>query len=484
MSIGKYLVFCLIAASTATSALAQGVGGSVAKMMGKSVTASKLLQQNVSNPLLQETILKNYFSSLEEFRHALRANPAWALSPAAASSREQLQAMGLSLPALPPASADVAAKEKYLQALSDILYRETEALGQIIQANPIPAMRTPHLKTVVEAAKTNGERPLLKPFTVPAPDTFFAAGDPDFSMQVSGVGQVRITPFIPSEDRGSSLYIDPVEYGFFCSHILAGPQQALDQIAKNDRLPQKQKELMLSVMKNTFSLLDFNFVRKYIIEFKHLPLVETPANTEMEKLYQTQGYAAAQEKRLLQKLKSAGRWTPQDYEAFISWSVYLDPQQAQLLLKAITYLEPDAALLVLAHPLESGLVKKIEGQITHLQNNRDLIWPNGIVLPKMPLLQTPQNMQAAWEKELTEYLDILQTRLSKLTQERDFLQRTHQRLLVNMVGVFGNEAENAAINTSMVLEISAHLARLDPLIEQIQKRIYQIDTELEGMERF
>ena len=57
MSIGKYLVFCLVAASTATSALAQGVGGSAAKMIEKSVTASKLLQQNSSAAFLRETYL-------------------------------------------------------------------------------------------------------------------------------------------------------------------------------------------------------------------------------------------------------------------------------------------------------------------------------------------------------------------------------------------------------------------------------------------
>ena len=483
MAVGKYLVFYFIAVFTATSALAQGAGKAVAKTIEKSVTASKLLQQNASTPALSEYILKNYFSSLEEFRHALRTNPAWALSPAADFSREQLKAMGLSLPALPAASADAAVKEKYLQELSDILYRETQALGQIVNATTIPAIRPAHFQTVAAAAaKTHEQRPLLKPFTVPNPEAFFAAGSPDLSLQVAGVGQVRITPFIPSQDRSSPLYINPVEYGFFCSHILAGPQQALDQIARNDRLTKQQRDLLFSVMKNASSLLDFNFVRKYIVEFKHIPLIETPANTEMEALYQTQGYAAEQEKRLIQKLKSVGRWTAEDYEAFISWSVYLEPQQAQLLLKAVTYLEPDAALLVLSHPLQSGIVKQIDEQITFLQNNHQQVWPNGIVLTKIPLPQNHKQMQQAWKQELTEYVSILEKRLSKLIQERDFLQRTLRRVSIQAVGIAGNKAESAAAQTAMQLEISAHLARLNRLIEQIQERLYSINKELEAME--
>ena len=124
--------------------------------------------------------------------------------------------------------------------------------------------------------------------------------------------------------------------------------------------------------------------------------------------YMFPAYAGA----MYTELTKGEKWTEQQANAFFDLSVFLPENNGKDVISALTYLEPNAAFYLLAHPQENPLTHQLRAEI---QAARKTATASDEILPKAPL----KTKTGVWSSQrrlfaLSNYYEVLQRRFSDI----------------------------------------------------------------------
>lgn len=449
---------------------------SLSQLLKSSFTAPRTVLENGALSAAQKKLLTAHFSALEETRRNLFQNPGWVLSEQFNPTARRLQQLNLPLPPKPPAGASTAEKEQYLQQLNRILYRESKTLGKILNRTPrqaLPKRRLMHRPPQQPQTQLLSQENWEKLLTAHNPNLLW--GTPNWD-------QVRIRPLHFSARPADPAYIDDEVW----EEIVAGihfPKYAFyDLVLQHPKLSPAQKQTILCAAEEAAALLTYEFVQVYMTVFGSLPQIEDMQAALPPAANGLETYAKNVQKNLILKLEKQGTWNEQEFEMFSQSSVYLEPKKAKAVLGAVTYLEPQAALWLLEHPLENPLSRAIMQQTRRARDRQDRLWPEGIIFPKLDTHINFKRMMYSRQQALKAYLDILWKRLQLVMDKQEIVQQADQLLKETPLPA-GSSADEKSENLAIQIFITAKQVRLQKTMQEISLRIQQIDEELRSLQR-
>ena len=467
------ICICLLAAFPSC---AQGNAKPLAELLKMSFTAPKNIGGVLSAGQLRS--LQYRFHALEETRRALYQNPGWAQSPQFSEVNRSLRQMGLPLPKQPGAAASRQEKETFRQNLDDLLYRESQVLGQIIQKKPRP--KTPAkllvpsleklLKNQLASAKKEGEMFLQK--------------SPVFSWGTPHYDEIRVQPWAIGQNPKDPRYISPGIMHRISQHAQLPMQDFFAAILQEEQLSPRQKQTLISAIYQASDLLTYPFVQIYTSVFKTIPSLSFDAAVVPgDETRALQQYAIALQKVLLTKLQQKGFWSEADFEAFAEASVYLPPQKARTVLGAVTYLEPSSARWLLDTPLEDPASQKILAQIELYRQKKDAIWPDGEIRPKFSAGINFARLRQMRLKALQARAALLQERYEKLVSHFMLISETCLNSLKSIES--GKDLSQQFLDDalSQYISLSSSKTRTQHLIELTYHQMQLLQKELGKCQR-
>ena len=474
-SLFKICIFssCLFAAA---SAAAQVPVKNLPQLAKASFTASKIIQGPVLSAS-QRKLLQVNFNALEEARRALYQNSGWVLSSNFQKTAKQLGQLGLSMPPAPKPTASAQEKENYRKEIATILYRESSALGKILDIKPRP-------QTPQDALSWNREQFFRsQALSRHAWAKVLQQKSPVLKWGTPNWDEVRVLPLPLSENPKSALYIPSETLQKMTEKAEQSLSELYDSILQEKTLSFFQKQTLITAINDANSLLTYDFVRLYMCTFGQIPVVVYDAGLRTPKPQDSlHRYAVELQQRLIDKLEQSGAWTPEDFELFVQSSVYLPPQQAQAVLGAVTYLEPRAASWLLTHPVDDPTSQKLIAKINWLRSQKDLIWPDGKILPKMHLGKHFDQLKYERARALHAQWTVLYNRLKKLLDKQEQIVEAAKRLK-EAPAAPNSSPEQVVLDASSRIRVYAQKARLQRVIDETQNTMQQIRQELSDLWR-
>ena len=163
-------------------------------------------------------------------------------------------------------------------------------------------------------------------------------------------------------------------------------------------------------------------------------------------------------------------------QCFFDLNVFLPENNRRDILAALTYLEPDAALYLLAHPGKNTITQQLRGEVQAARSQATI---NNGVLSKARL-QTKTGVFNSHRRlvALTDYYEILNRRLAAITKR--FVTRKYQLQQAQHQPLPADPVKRME-KLSYRLYCQLDMQHLQELSSQIDARIKQIQTELMGL---
>ena len=257
--------------------------------------------------------------------------------------------------------------------------------------------------------------------------------------------------------------------------------QLLDAILYDpDILPATKTEMMMTVA-NASQGLSFYFVQEYMGTFREIPqLLLDPEGTPFQTDNAALDYAERVQIALVKKLQQKGFWTGEDFEHFSEVSAFFPTDRANLILGAVTYLEPSAALYLLEHPQDLAGVKKITQTVQATRAEKDALWPNGTMTYKIPFALIAEQLKKNRLTVLETQHERLEKLLGKLMAREDFLDVRAPYLLKQAEKkVSPADTEHQLWQAATQASFAAQLERLNRIKTQVLDRLGELEAEIE-----
>lgn len=443
----------------------------------KSFTAAKIVHPTKILSESEFHLLSSNLYAIDQTRKALIKNPNWAFTPEFNASRGHLKALGLPLPQVPAAHATTAERTRFLQQTVRTLEQERKALGQLLDkktSSTAPVNRVTwdrQMAALARATNASDQYDVLDSET------------PELHWGTPGLDEVWVIPMPEPDHVGlTSAALNGREV---IERIVDSKADTLPQLLDNilhdpDISPATKTEMMMTVA-NAAQGLSFYFVQEYMGTFREIPqLLLDPEGTPFQAAPAALNYAERVQIALVKKLQQKGLWAEEDFEHFADVSAFFPTDRANLILGAVTYLDPSAALYLLEHPQDVAGVKKIAQAVQAARAEKDALWPNGNMTYKIPFdLATKQ-----FKKNRLAVLDAqhekLEDLLGKLMKREDFLDLRAPNLLKQaQAKAAPADTEHQLWQAATQASFAAQRERLNRLKTQVLDRLGEVEEEID-----
>lgn len=447
------------------------------KAVLKSFTAAKFVQPAKILSESEFHLLSSNLYAIDQTRKALIKNPGWAFTPEFNASRNHLKNLGLPLPQVPAANATSVERTRFLQQTVQTLEQERKALGQLLDqktSSPTPASRIKWDRRTAALARAKN-----------ASDQYdiLDSETPELHWGTPGLDEVWVIPMPEPDHAGlteAALNGRDVIDRIVDTKANTLPK-LLDAILYDpDILPATKTEMMMTVA-NASQGLSFSFVQEYMGAFREIPqLLLDPEGTPFQTDNAALDYAERVQIALVKKLQQKGFWTGEDFEHFSEVSAFFPTDRANLILGAVTYLEPSAALYLLEHPQDLAGVKKIAQTVQATRAEKDALWPNGTMTYKIPFSLIAEQLKKNRLTVLETQHERLEKLLGKLMAREDFLDVRAPYLLKQAEKkVSPADTEHQLWQAATQASFAAQLERLNRIKTQVLDRLGELEAEIE-----
>ena len=469
----RILILCFLLSCT-TGAGAQPLSKNLSQLLRASFTAPRMVLENGALSSAQKHLLESQLTALEETRRALVQNPGWAVSKDFNLTAKRLARLELPVPPKPKADAPTAEKERYLKRLNKLLYRESKALASVLGQQPRPY--TPDKRLNWEPLSTPRQQALTRDHW----EQILASGNPSFTWGTQNWDEVQVNPLRFATNPNDPDYIPEEAWEELTWETGSSKYEFYNAILDAPALTSRQKQLLICAAEEASAVLTYEFVQLYVPAFGMLPQAVVPSAAGPDAHAGLEAYATAVQKKLLLKLQDEGSWSPADFERFAQVSVFLPAEKAQAVLGAATFLETQAPLWLLEHPLDHPLSQEILKRTQDARLHQQERWPDGVILPKAKLSNRFKLLYSARRKALQAYSDLLWNRLQKLLDKQDSARRAAQ-ILTDHPPTKDSTVEDKKQILATWIFISAREARLQKNINEVSLRLHQTKEELGRM---
>lgn len=458
------------------------------KQLGNILKKSTGELQSASNPLrlseplsFEESVaLENRLVALTALSRTLRRNPHLPNSPQFNEYAQTLTLIGETLPTPPAPNASQQQKQLYANQVRQYINRrlkeEEEKLSSHLRTqdkfvSSLTSGQTNWLKRRHEQTLANAQNTQKWTFIQNAAQN----NQEQISWGEKGWDEITLGP--------ARLPTDPQDPLFSAKNtiykLVHNPPQnfiaAMDVISYSPLTPY-QKQVLWQHFAKLNDVLNYQLIYGYMKVFNKLPALKAPGLLETAYSHSMQQYARDTQLVLIEKLKKGEKWTEQQANAFFDLSVFLPENNGKDVISALTYLEPNAAFYLLAHPQENPLTHQLRAEI---QAARKTATASDEILPKAPL----KTKTGVWSSQrrlfaLSNYYEVLQRRFSDI--EKRLLIRKYQLQQASRQTIPANPTTRME-KLSYQLYCQLELRHLQELQGKIDSRIKQINTELLGL---
>lgn len=448
-----------------------------AELKGSSTSAGSCLK-----PLsLEESVaLENRLLALSELSRTLRRNPNLPNESHFAQYAQTLTLIGETLPPAPPPNASAAEKQRYATQVHQYLNRrlqEEEAhltlhmrpqdgFVSSLTANKINWLKRRHERTLANAQQTK-KWEFIQEASQNRKDTF-SWGEKDWDEVTIGPAQM------PQDEK------DPLFSARETLHKLAAnpPQNfiaAMDFITYSPLTPYQKQKMWLHFA-HINDVIGYQLAYGYMGVFHKIPALKAPGILKQEESPSLTQYARDTQLVLIEKLKKGEKWSEQQANAFFDLGVFLKQDNRKDILAALTYLEPNAAFYLLAHPMENAITHQLRAEI---KAAREKATVSAGIIQKAPL-QTKTGVFSSQRRlfALSSYYETLQNRLSHI--EKRFITRKYQLQQIKRQPL-PQDPTSRMDKLSYQLYCQLDLQHLQELKDKLDARSKQIQTEILGL---
>lgn len=420
--------------------------------------------------------------ALSALSRALRKNPNLPNTAQFADYASTLTLMGEKLPPVPAASATAEQKRQYAEQVR-------QAINQALQtASPTYNVGAPSANaknsynklaaSQVNWAKRRHEMTLANAQDLQKWSQFekaLAAKKQSFSWGEKNWDEIRIAPVALPRDPQDPLFgIANTLY-----HLAQNPPKefslAMDFISYSKALTPYQKQAIWQHLAHLNDVIGYTMVYAYMALYHKVPAISAPGLREEAFSPSMQQYARNTQLVLIEQLKKGQEWSELQTNLFLDISVFLPGYNGKDVLAALTYLEPDAALYLLAHPKENKITQNIRRQIQSARTKAKLV--NGL-LTKAPLQKRLGVFNSFRRlKALAAYSDLLSARLEKINK-RIVLRKTQ---IQSAKQAMEKQPASQHLQLSYQLYCQLDLQHLQQLHDKIFERLRYVQQELMGL---
>lgn len=443
----------------------------------------------VSNParLLPKPIsfeeslaLENRLVALTALSRTLRRNPYLPNEAPFADYAQTLTLIGENLPTPPAADASALQKRQYAaqvrQYISRRLQQEEQHLSRHMRpqdgfAKSLSAAHTNwaqlrHQRTLANAQNTRKWD--VQKAAVQAKQERFSWGE-------QGWDEITFGPARMPKDLQDPLFSARNTMYKLAQKPPKNFIMAMDFITYAPLNPY-QKQILWQHLAQLNDTVGYQFVYGYMLVNHKLPALKAPGLLPQAQSPSMQQYARDTQLVLIEKLKKGEKWTEAQTNAFFDLNVFLPENNRRDILAALTYLEPDAALYLLAHPGKNTITQQLRGEVQAARSQATI---NNGVLSKARL-QTKTGVFNSHRRlvALTDYYELLNRRLAAITKR--FVTRKYQLQQAQHQPLPADPVKRME-KLSYRLYCQLDMQHLQELSSQIDARIKQIQTELMGL---
>lgn len=430
-------------------------------------------------------ILESRLLALSTISRALRKNPNLPNSPVFAQYAQTLTLMGEKLPPVPPANAPASKKRQYAEQVRQVINQSLQQ-GQK-KATHLTTKENQSYKELSSAhinwARRRSEMTLANAKNNEKWHKFeqaLAAKKQTFSWGEKNWDEVRIGPAAMPQDPNDPLFGSANTL----YHLAKEPPKefflAMDFISYSKALTPYQKQAIWQHLGQLNDVIGYPMVYVYMSLFHKVPAISAPGLMEKEVSPSLQQYARDTQLVLIEKLKKGQQWNEQQANTFFDLSVFLPGHNGKDVIAALTYLEPDAALYLLAHPQETAATRQIRQQVLSARAKAQI--KDGLLI-KQPL-DKPLGVYNSFRRlrALAAYSDVLSMRLEKINK-RIAMRKTQ---IKNAQQIQKQEGASNPFNTQQLklsyqLYCQMDLLHLQQLHDKLFDRIKYVQQELMGL---
>lgn len=428
----------------------------------------------------QSLALENRLLALSALSRTLRRNPHLPNEAAFSQYAQTLTLIGEGLPAAPAAQATAQEKQQYATQVRQYINRRLKEEEELLALHLRPkdnftkALSSPR----IHWARARHERTLANAQDIKKWDVQLEAikgNQEKFSWGEKGWDEVTLGP--ARMPKGPQ---DPLFSARNTIYKLAQkpPQDfisAMDFITYSPLNPY-QKQTLWQHLAQLNDTVGYPFIFGYMMVYHKLPALKAPGLLEEEVSPSLQAYARDTQLVLIEKLKKGESWTEDQANAFFDVSVFLPQTNKRDILAALTYLEPDAALYLLAHPGEQPVTQKLRAEVQTARAKAT--WGNDPL--SKARLQTKTGVFNSHRRltALASYGELLNKRAEKITQR--MVTRKYQIQQIQRQPLPQDPVKRME-KLSYQLYCQLDLQHLQEVYNKINARMKQVQTEVIGL---